>query len=166
MKTRAYDGRSIAADMIEGCGAVADHAVAVKAIREVCRHFGGQYIYIPVHKDTGKTTKELHGLLRDAAGDPGADLMLAKLVALYGGQQVYIPMEKKAFRRMIALEIYEKFDGTANTLGDMCREYNISFNTVYRLYYEGRDEKTQMQFEFTEEQGEKLQGVRGYPSGL
>ena len=156
MKTGSYGGRSVVLDMIEGCGAVADRAVAVKAVREVCRHFGGQLVYVPAHKTTGHTTEELRGILRDAAGDPGADLLLEKLMALYGGCQVYIPMEKKAFRRMIALEIYEKFDGINNTLGDMCREYHISFNTVYALYHEGRDEKAQMQFSFGEEQDEKL----------
>jgi Mor family transcriptional regulator len=148
MKAKTYDGRSVAADMIEECSAVVDRAVAVKAIREVCRYFGGQYVYIPVHKTTGKTTEELRGLLRDAAGDPAADLMFKKLVALYGGYQVYIPMEKGAFRNTIALEIYERYDGSGETIGELCREYNLSFNTVYRLYYKGRDEKAQMKFEF------------------
>jgi Mor family transcriptional regulator len=71
-------------------------------------------------------------------------------MTLYGGCQVYIPMEKHAFRQLISREIYECYDGTGQTLGDICRKYNISFNTAYRLYYEGRGEKVQMKFEFAE----------------
>jgi Mor family transcriptional regulator len=150
MKTKNHDGRTIAADMIGECGAVVGRDVAVRAIRELCRHFGGQLVYIPVHKTTGKTTEELHGVLRDAAGDRDAALMLEKLMTLYGGCQIYIPMEKKAFHRLIALEIYGKFDGITKTIGDICREYGMSFNTVYKFYYEGRDEKTQGIFDFME----------------
>lgn len=150
MTTKTYGGRTVAADMIEGCAEVVDHAVAVKAVRELCRYFGGQYVYIPVRKTTGKTTEELHGLLRDAAGDPGADLMLEKLMALYGGYQVYIPKEKKAFHHLIVREIYEKYDGIDKTIGDLCREYDVSFNTVYKWYYEGRDNKAQGIFNFEE----------------
>jgi Mor family transcriptional regulator len=150
MKIKNYDGRSVVADMIDGCSAVADRPAAVRAVREICRYFGGQCVYIPAHKTTGRTAEELHGLLRDAAGDPGADLMFEKIMALFGGYQVYIPMEKYAFRGTIAREIYERYDGNNETVGDLCREYGISFNTVYRLYYEGRDEKSQIQFDFTE----------------
>jgi Mor family transcriptional regulator len=142
--------RTIAADMVEGCSTVVDRAVAVKAIREVCRYFGGQLIYIPVHKTTGKTAEELHGVLRDAAGDPAADLMLEKLMALYGGYQIYIPKEEKAFHHLIIREIYEKYDGVTTRIGDLCREYNIAFNTVYAFYHEYRDEKLQNQFDFSE----------------
>jgi Mor family transcriptional regulator len=148
MKAKTHHGPSIVADLIEECGAAVGRDAAVRAIREVCRHFGGQYVYIPAHKTTGKTTAELYGLLLDAAGDAAADLMLEKLMALYGGCQVYIPMERKAFRRMIAREIYERYDGVSETIGDLCREYNISFNTVYRFYHEGRDEKAQAEFQF------------------
>lgn len=150
MKTKNYDGRSIVADMIEGCGKIADRNAVVKAIREVCRYFGGQYIYIPLHKTTGKTVEELHGVLRDAAGDPDAGLILKKLMALYGGYQVYIPMEKSAFRDAIAREIYECYKGDHDSIGDICRRYNISFNTLYKLYYRGRDNKAQGVFDFGE----------------
>jgi Mor family transcriptional regulator len=148
MKAKNHDGPSIVADLIEGFGAAAGRETAVKAVREICRHFGGQYVYIPAHKTTGKTTEELRGLLLDAAGDAAASLMLEKLMALYGGFQVYIPMEKKAFRRTIAREIYERYDGVSETVGDLCREYSMSFNTVYRFYHEGRDEKAQAEFQF------------------
>jgi Mor family transcriptional regulator len=143
-------GRTIAADMIDGCAAVVDREVAVKAIREVCRYFGGQYIYIPVHKTSGKTTEDLHGVLRDAAGDPAAEMMLTKLMAMYGGYQIYIPKEESAFHYLIIKEIYEKYDGTGATLGDLCREYDISFNAVYEFYHEYQTSKAQGQFQFEE----------------
>jgi Mor family transcriptional regulator len=136
--------------MIEGCGKAVDREAAVKAIRELCRYFGGQLVYIPVHKTTGKTTEELHGVLRDAVGDRDAGLMLERLMALYGGYQIYIPMERRAFRDAIAREIYERYDGSHETIGDLCRRYNISFNTMYKLYYRGRDNKAQIQFQFEE----------------
>jgi Mor family transcriptional regulator len=151
MKAKNYDGRSVVADMIEGCGKVVDRDVVAKAIREVCRYFGGQLVYIPVHKTSGKTTEELHGILRDAAGDPDAGLMLGKLMALYGGQQIYIPMEKSAFRDTVAREIYECYTGNHDSIGDICRRYNISFNTLYKFYHLGRDNKAQGVFDFGEE---------------
>jgi Mor family transcriptional regulator len=135
--------------MIDGCAAVVSRDTAIKAIREICRYFGGQYIYIPLYKTTGKTTEELHGVLRDSAGDPDAGLMLEKLMALFGGYQVYIPIEKSAFRKTIACEIYERYGN--EPLGDLCREYNMTFNTVYQFYHEGRDEKAQGQFQFEEQ---------------
>jgi Mor family transcriptional regulator len=147
MKAGSY---SIVLDMIEGCSAVVDRSAAVKAIREVCRYFGGQYVYIPLRKTTGKTTEELHGLLRDAVGDADAGRILEKLMSLYGGYQIYIPMEKKAFRPLIVQEIYKKYDGINTTIGDLCREYGMSFTAVYKFYHEGRNEKAQMQFQFEE----------------
>jgi Mor family transcriptional regulator len=150
MKFKNYDGRSIVIDMIEGCGEVVDRDAAMKAIRELCRYFGGQLVYIPVHKTTGKTTEELHGVLRDAVGDREAGLILEKIMALFGGYQIYIPMEKKAFHQLIVQEIYEKYDGINKTIGDLCREYGMSFNTIYNFYHEGRDNKAQMQFQFEE----------------
>jgi Mor family transcriptional regulator len=145
--TKNYEGRLAASDMVAACSDVADRAAAVKAIRAVCKYFGGQIVYFPKNKTTGKTTEELHGVLRDAVGDYHGGLMLKKLMALYGGGPVYIPVEKKAFREIIAQEIYEHY-GVDKTIGDFCREYTMTFNTVYRLYYEGRDNKLQAEFEF------------------
>jgi Mor family transcriptional regulator len=150
MKSKNDERQSIVGELIESCSGTVDRAVAIKAIREVCRYFGGQMVYIPVHKTTGKTTEELHGLLRDAVGDRDAGLILEKIMALYGGNQIYIPMEKKAFRPIIAREIYEKYDGINKTIGDLCREYDMAFNTVYQLYHKARDERDQMQFQFEE----------------
>ena len=143
--------RTIAADMVEGCSTVVDRAAAVKAIREVCRYFGGQYVYISKHKTDGKTMEELRGLLRDAAGDRDAGLMLEKLMALYGGYQLYIPKEEKAFHHLIIREIYEKYDGITTSIGDLCRKYNIAFNTVYAFYHEYQDRLAQGVFNFGEE---------------
>jgi Mor family transcriptional regulator len=152
VKTKKYDSRSVVADMIDGCAGAAGRTEAVRGIRALCKYFGGQYIYIPVHKANGKTTEELRNVLRDAAGEQAGALILEKLMALFEGVSVYIPQEKKAFHRLIAQEIYDRYDGIGNTIGDFCREYGMSFNTVYKLYHEGRDEKLQGKFEFTEEQ--------------
>jgi Mor family transcriptional regulator len=150
VKFKDYDGRSIVADMIEGCGKAVGRDIAVKAIRELCRYFGGQLVYVPIHKTTGNTTEELHGVLRDAVGDSDAVMILEKIMALFGGHQIYIPMERGAFRDTIAREIYERYDGSHETVGDLCRRYGISFNTMYKLYYRGRDNKAQIQFQFEE----------------
>jgi Mor family transcriptional regulator len=136
--------------MIDGCADVVDRPTAVRSIRAVCRYFGGQLLYIPTSKTTGTTTGELYGVLRDSAGEYNGRLMLEKLMALFGGTPVYIPMEKGAFKEAIAREIYDRYDGNNETLRDLCREYSISFTQVYRLYYAGRDEKTQGKFEFSE----------------
>jgi Mor family transcriptional regulator len=147
---RKHEDMTIAGDIIEVCRATVDRAVAVKAVRELCRYFGGQLVYIPVRKISGDTTKELLGVLRDAAGEADADRILAKLMVLYGGHQIYIPMERTAFRNLIACEVFERYDGNTATIGDICREYGFSFNTLYTLYYEGREIKLQKEFQFEE----------------
>jgi Mor family transcriptional regulator len=76
--------------------------------------------------------------------------MLGKLMALFGGRSVYILMEKKVFHKIIAQEIYDRFDGSNKALRSLCREYDISYTHVYRLYHKGRDEKLQGKFEFSE----------------
>jgi Mor family transcriptional regulator len=146
-----YEDRSLALDMIDGCAMVVDRPTAIKGIREVCRYFGGQILYIPMSKTTGKTTEELGGILRDTVGDYAGDRMLKKLMALFGGRQVYIPMEQRAFHHMIVREIYDRYDGTGESRGALCREYHMSANTVYRFYREALDEKIQGKFEFEEE---------------
>jgi Mor family transcriptional regulator len=145
-----YDGRGIANDMIDACGRVVDRAVAIKAVREVCRYFGGQLLYVPASKTTGETMEELRGVLRDAAGDPDGDRIFSKIVALFGGYQIYIPQEDKAFRRLLAKEVYEKYNGTRASRGALCREYHISYTTVYRLRSEWLNEMAQMTFDFDE----------------
>ena len=148
MKTIDYGDRTIIADMIESCAGLVGQPVAVKALRAVCRYFGGQLIYIPVSKTNGDTTKELHGILIDEVGEVYGERILKKIMALYGGYQIYIPMEKKAFKDIIACEIYERYDNDKNKIRDLCREYGISFTQVYRLWLAGRDSKKQMAFDF------------------
>ena len=145
------DNVTIAGEMIFSCTDAVDEKTAITGIRAICRYYGGQLLYIPMKKTTGETTKELWFVLCDAVGDLAADKLLDKLMTLYGGNQVYIPMEKNAFRRVIAREIFERYDGDKEKLKDICREYSISFTHVYRLWLEGRNDKNQMKFDFEAE---------------
>ena len=150
MTEKAYDGRTIIADMVEACTPLVEKPIAISALRAVCRYFGGQLIYIPANKTTGDTTKELWGVLADSVGDGAAEKILEKIMTLFGGLQIYIPMERGAFRDIIAREIYERYDGSQEKIRDLCREYNMSFSQVYRLWAEGRNNKKQMVFSFEE----------------
>jgi Mor family transcriptional regulator len=150
MIAKPYDGRTVIADMIEGCAGLVEKTVAIKAMRAVCRYFGGQLIYIPAAKTTGDTTRELRGVLVDEVGDTSGEKILDKIMALFGGFQIYIPMEKGAFREIIAREIYERYDNDKEKIRDLCREYGMSFVQVYRLWAEGRDSKKQMFLDFGE----------------
>jgi Mor family transcriptional regulator len=143
MAAKAYGGRTIITDMAEGCTGLVKQSVAIKALRAVCRYFGGQLLYIPITKNTGDTTSELRGVLVEAVGDASGERILGKMMSLFGGSQVYIPMEKNAFRDIIAREIYERYDGDKEKIRDISREYGISFSQVYRLWAEGRDNKKQ-----------------------
>jgi Mor family transcriptional regulator len=137
-----HEERTIVHDIIDNCGRAVDRAVAVKAVRALCAYFGGQMVYIPAYKPTGKTIGIMRGVLSDAAGDRDANRILEKIMALFGGRPVYFPMEKSAFRQEVAREIYERYDGTKETVSDLSREYGISFTQVYRLWSEGRNNKT------------------------
>ena len=150
MTTKAYDGRTVIADMVEGCTGLVEKTIAIKALRAVCRYFGGQLIYIPITKTTGDTTGELRGVLVDTVGEAAGEKILEKIMALFGGVQVYIPMERGAFRDIIAREIYERYDGNKEKIRDLCREYSMSFTQVYRLWAEGRDNKKQLVLDFDE----------------
>jgi Mor family transcriptional regulator len=150
MKTKAYDGRTVIADIIDGCSGYEDRSAAIRAMRAVCRYFGGQLVYIPANKTSGDTTRELRGVIVDEVGDADAERILKRIMALFGGFQLYIPMERGAFRDIIAREIFEKYDNDKTKIGDLCREYGIAFNTVYRRWIEGRDKKKQMALDFEE----------------
>jgi transposase-like protein len=52
-----------------------------------------------------------------------------------------MPLERCAFKREIAREIFERYDSSTNTMGDICREYGISYTQVYRLWYAGQKVK-------------------------
>jgi len=150
MTTKAYDGRTVISDMIDACTGFVEHSVVIRALRAVCRYFGGQLIYIPMTKTTGDTTRELRGVLADEVGDRDGGKILDKIIFLLGGSQIYIPMEKGAFREIIAREIYERYDNNKEKIRDLCREYGMSFVQVYRLWAEGRDSKKQMLLDFDE----------------
>jgi Mor family transcriptional regulator len=62
-------------------------------------------------------------------------------MAVFGGLQIYIPLERCAFRKIIALEIYKKCGSSGVSMNDLAREYRISFTLAYRLWREGRYEK-------------------------
>jgi len=113
---------------------------AQKAIRAICRFYGGQMIYIPGKKENGTSAENLRGILADAVGDSNAEKILGKIMLLYGTMQLYIPLERSAFRKTIALEIYERY-GKGCTMNDLARHYGITFTFAYRLWKQGQREK-------------------------
>jgi Mor family transcriptional regulator len=129
-------------DLILSCagGEVSSETVQ-KAVRALCRHYGGQMTYIPVKKKDGTLAENLRSVIADAAGDPAAEAIVGKIMALYGSMQVYFPLERLAFRKTIALEIFERCGKNGVTMNDLAREYNISAGHAYHLWKTGRYEK-------------------------
>jgi len=132
---------TLASDMVLFCANAVGGAIAQQGIRALFRHFGGQMIYIPLEKDTGTSAEKIRGILADAVGDNSAQKILNKLMFSFGGLQIYIPLERCAFRKIIALEIYERNHQKNESMNDLAREYNISFTFAYKLWREGRSEK-------------------------
>ncbi|MDR0455401.1 MAG: hypothetical protein LBH20_01790 [Treponema sp.] len=131
-------------DLILACtGGGISSAAAQKAVRALCRYYGGQMIYIPVKKETGTSAENLRGIFADAVGDNAAEKILGKIMALYGNMQLYIPMERTAFRKVIALEIYERYGNDGGSMNDLARSYGISFTLAYNLWKLGKHEKLQ-----------------------
>ena len=128
---------NLANEMVASCSArlgKGEHETAVKGIRAICQYFGGQMIFLPKFKRSGsKTAEQVFGILADAVGDGTAETMLEVLMSQFGGVQLYIPQEVRAFRDEVAMEIYEKYDGTDESRGEICREYKIAFTQIYRL---------------------------------
>ena len=115
---------------------------ALRALRALSSWFGGQLVYIPQQKRTqSRIGQEIYGVLADAVGDADAE-------RFYGGVQWYIPVEKTAFRKQIAQEIAQRYNGSVDSMRDLCREYGMSFNQMYRLYHEGQDALRQNEFNF------------------
>jgi Mor family transcriptional regulator len=112
-------------------------ATAQKAVRALCRYYGGQMVYIPARENAGDG---LLGVMADAVGDEAAEKILSRIRRFYGGASVYFPLERGAFRKTVALEIYNKCGTGGVTANDLAREYGISFAQVYRLWREGRRE--------------------------
>jgi len=132
---------SLAEDMIILCSIDVGSQTAQKGIRALCRYFGGQLIYIPLKNDAGRSAEKIRGVLADAVGDEPAEQMLEKLMIRFGGLQIYIPLERCAFRKIIALEIYERNYNAGIPINDLAREYNISFTLAYTLWRKGQSEK-------------------------
>lgn len=128
---------NLANEMVASCSARlgrGEHETAVKGIRAICQYYGGQMIFLPKFKrDNSKTAERLFGILADAVGDGAAETMLDVIMSQFGGVQIYIPQEIRAFRDEVAKEIYEKYDGTDKSRGEICRDYKITFTQIYRL---------------------------------
>lgn len=128
---------NLAKEMVASCSVrlgAGEHETAVKGIRAICQYYGGQMIFLPkFNRDNSKTAEQVFGILADAVGDGTAEKMLEVLMSQFGGVQLYIPQEARAFRDEVAKEIYEKYDGTDESRGALCREYKITFTQIYRL---------------------------------
>jgi Mor family transcriptional regulator len=134
--------RRLVEDLILSCASdKVPSETAQKAVRAICRYFGGQMIYIPGKKADGASAESLRGVIADAVGDGYAEKILAKIMILYGCTLLYIPLEGKAFRKTIAREIYERLGKDGTTMPDLARDYRISVAHGYRLWEEGQDEK-------------------------
>lgn len=129
----------LASEMVASCSfrlGAGEHETAVKGIRAICQYYGGQMIFLPkFKKDNSETAEQIRGVLADAVGDPAAETMLDVLMSQFGGVSLYIPQESRAFRDEMAKEIKERYDGTQETMRDLCRDYKISFAQVYRLWH-------------------------------
>jgi len=134
--------RGLVEDLILSCtsGGVSSET-AQKAVRAICRYYGGQMVYIPVKKANGSSAESLRGVIADAVGDRYAEKILDKIMILYGRTLLYIPQEDKAFLKTIALEIYERLGKDGITMNDLAREYRISTAYGYRLWKKGKSEK-------------------------
>ncbi|MDR1858800.1 MAG: hypothetical protein LBQ69_04955 [Treponema sp.] len=137
-----FHDNALVEDLILACtGEGVSSKTAQRAVRALCRYYGGQMAYIPAKKDGGISAKRLRGILAGAVGDSAAEKILAKIMALYGAMQIYFPLERTSFRKTIALEIYERCDGDKCTMNDLAREYNITAMTAYQLWKMAQREK-------------------------
>jgi len=137
-----FHDNALVEDLILACtGEGVSSKIAQRAIRALCRYYGGQMIYIPAKKENGTSAENLRGVLADAVGDSAAEKILSKIMALYGAMQIYFPLERTSFKKTIALEIYERCDGDKCTMNDLAREYHISAMQAYRLWQMGQHER-------------------------
>lgn len=129
----------LAQEMVASCAVrlgAGEYETAVKGVRAICQYYGGQMIFLPkFKKENSETAEQLRGVLADAVGDGTAETMLDVLMSQFGGVPLYIPQESRAFRDEMAKEIKERYDGTQETMRDICRDYKISFTQVYRLWH-------------------------------
>jgi len=142
MPARNKADGSLAEDLILACtGGMITSRTAQQAIRALCRYYGGLMIYIPARKGDGNSAEKLRGVIADAVGDAAANEIVGKIMRLYGNMSIYIPMENNAFRAVIALEIFERYDKGTVSMDDLAREYRISFSQAFRLWKRGQREK-------------------------
>jgi Mor family transcriptional regulator len=128
-------------DMIASLACLMEQESARRGLRALCRYFGGQLLYIPQDKVDGESAEKIRGVLADEVGDADAEKIIEKLMAFYGGIQLYIPLERTGFKKDIANEIYEKYNGTNESMSELCRNYNLSFAQVYRCVHNAREAK-------------------------
>jgi len=94
--------------------------------------------YIPAKKKNGRLLKEMYEILGETVGDRATEIIVNKIMTLYGGLQVYIPLERTAFENVIAEEIYHRYTEENVPIREMCRDYFICFTKVYKLWRKGR----------------------------
>ncbi|MDR0376511.1 MAG: hypothetical protein LBH70_01830 [Spirochaetaceae bacterium] len=141
-KRRNSAGNALVEDLILSCtGDGVTSETAQRAVRTLCRYYGGQMVYIPARKEDGASAENLRRVIADAAGESAAGKIVGRIMRLYGGMQIYFPLERTAFRKIIALEIYARAGSNGCAMNDLAREYNISFTFAYDLWKEGRREK-------------------------
>jgi Mor family transcriptional regulator len=97
--------------------------------------------YIPAKKKEGILAENLRRVIADAVGDIAAEKIVDKIMALYGRMQVYFPLERCAFKKITALEIYKRYGENGVTMNDLAREYNISAAHAGYLWKLGQHEK-------------------------
>jgi Mor family transcriptional regulator len=129
---------TLARDMILLCSDAVGQKAAHQGVRALFRHFGGQILYIPLRSNTGKSARKIHGILAATVGDNPARKILDRLMFRFGGMQIYIALERYAFRKNIAMEIYERNYKQGVPVNDLAREYGISFSFAYTLWREGQ----------------------------
>jgi len=145
----ARTDRALAEDLILSCtGGRVTSATAQAAVRALCRRLGGVVVYVPSAKEGGKSAERLRGVVADAVGDGAAEEITGRIMRLYGNTQQYIPLERNAFRKTIALEIFTRLGDGGTTMTDLALEYGITFSHGYRLWREGREEKLRPQMPY------------------
>lgn len=123
-----------------------DKVHALKGLRALSRYYGGQQLYIPQKKTA--LAEEIIGVMADAIGESDAEAIYEVIASFYGGVQWYVPLEKNAFRKLIAEDIERRYDGTTKSMRKICREYEISYSQVYRLFYEARKRRLENELDF------------------
>lgn len=114
-----------------------DRKDAISLIRAILRYFGGQQLYLPrsPESSTGsRTVQELRGVSADEIGDAAAMAFVRKFLQVFGGGHLYVHLEREDFKDEIAEEIYSRYDGTKETMAELCREYQTTYVQIYRYF--------------------------------